>query len=133
MPIVGNVKLEILSERMVKERLRFAPKRQGAIPEQLVVRWRTIGKSTRWGLSFGSNGDAAEEFTGLFIFEFDNEGRVISHTIEHVQEGGGWETGVGAKFVGLTDWLLGGMKGPREGSDTPLPAAFQAHSQRGSR
>lgn len=96
------------------------------------MRWRTIGKSTTWGLSFGGNGDAAKEFTGLFIFEFD-KGRIISHTIEHVVEDGDWERGVGAKFVGLTDWLLGGMKGSREGGDTPLPAAFQIHGQQKSR
>ncbi len=129
-PIVGNVKLEILSERMVKRPLRAH--RQGAVDEQLVVRWRTIGKTNRWGLTFrggGEGGDAAarvvddgKEFTGLFIFEFDDEGRIVNHTIEHVHEGGEWEKGVGAKFVGLTDWLLGGMKGGREGSDTPFPA-----------
>jgi len=134
-PIVGNVQLEILSERMVKQPLTFAPRRQGAVGEQLVVRWRTIGKSTRWGLNFGGNGngDGGKEFTGLFIFEFDHEGRIISHTIEHVDEDGNWEKGVGAKFVGLTDWLLGGMRGPREGGDTPLPTAFQLHGQRRSR
>lgn len=118
-PIVGNLKLEILSERMVKQPLHFSPKRQGAIGEQLVVRWRTIGKTKGWGLA---PKDESKEFTGLFIFEFDNEGRVLSHTIEHVQEGGDWENGVGAKVVGLTDWLLGGMKGGREGDNTPCPA-----------
>jgi len=134
-PIVGNVKLEILSERMSKQPLPFAPRRQGAVGEQLIVRWRTIGKTKGWGLSFGSNGepesrqDDSKEFTGLFIFQFDVEGRVLSHTIEHVQEGGNWEKGVGAKFVGLTDWLLGGMKGSTEGGDTPLPA-FHIHDPR---
>jgi len=146
-PVVGNVRLEILSERMVRgRRVQTA----GALDEQLVVRWRTIGgKGMRnWGLSFmngggggaraGTGGGVVEgkggvvgtsqrpgeqkEFTGLFIFEFDGEGRILSHTIEHVDEGGSWEHGVGAKVVGLTDWLLGGMKGGREGSDTPCPA-----------
>lgn len=114
------------------------------------MRWRTIGGKgkSNWGLSFlNGGGDGREgtggggvmegrggvvgtsqqpgeekEFTGLFIFEFDSEGRILSHTIEHVDEGGNWEHGVGAKVVGLTDWLLGGMKGGREGSDTPCPA-----------
>jgi len=132
-PHCRNVKLEILSERMVRQHVVFAPRRQGAVGEQLVVRWRTIGKTKRWGLTFGG-GEAAEdrkirgatdgtkEFTGLFIFDFDQEGRIMSHTIEHVQEGGDWEKGVGAKVVGLTDWLLGGIKGSREGGDTPFPA-----------
>ena len=68
------------------------------------------------------------EFTGLFIFEFDGEGRILSHTIEHVEEGGQWERGVGAKVVGLTDWLLGGFKGNGEGSTTPCPA-FSSRSK----
>ena len=159
-PVVGNVRLEILSERMVRGR---AGRRHGALAEQLIVRWRTIGGKGRsnWGLSFlngggrgagagarsaggdgggggGGGGGMVEgrggvvgssqrpgedkEFTGLFIFEFDREGKILSHTIEHVEEGGHWEQGVGAKVVGLTDWLLGGMKGSREGSDTPCPA-----------
>ncbi len=135
-PIVGNVRLEILSERMAKQPLLSAPGRPGAVGERLVVRWRTIGKSTRWGLSFGSGGggggDGQEEFTGLFIFEFDGEGRIVSHTIEHVQEGGDWEKGVGAKFVGLTDWLLGGMKGSsRRGGESPFPAFHVQGSRRG--
>jgi hypothetical protein len=143
-PIVGNVKLEILSERMVDQPLHTTPRRAGAVGEQLIVRWRTIGKNKSWGLSFGngdgsssqqaSSADAATpgspvseantdgEFTGLFIFDFDKEGRVLSHTIEHVQEGGQWEQGVGAKFVGLTDWLLRGIKRTREGRDAPCPA-----------
>lgn len=131
MPLISNVKLEILSERMIKS-TNFARR------EQLVVRWRTIGKTrgkgtgafykgmgasdnmdkiTEW-LGGGKGEDDSKEFTGLFIFEFDEEGRVLSHTIEHVQEGGNWEKGVGARVVGLTDWLLGGM---RRGDGTPSP------------
>lgn len=117
LPIIGDVKLEILSERMIKGH----GKRAGSGAEQLVVRWRTKGSSRiRWRLPFSDKFQASEEqtakgYTGLFIFEFDNEGRVLSHTIEHVQSGGDWERGVGAKFVGLTDWLLGGMRGDGEG------------------
>jgi hypothetical protein len=40
-----------------------------------------------------------------------------------VQEGGNWEKGVGAKVVGLTDWLLGGLKNGR-GEGTPCPACW---------
>ncbi|KAK5660972.1 hypothetical protein OQA88_12347 [Cercophora sp. LCS_1] len=127
-PLIGNVRLEILSERMVAEPLRSRP--AGAAGEQLVVRWRTASGSRL--LDFLKNGNKTEGehkapvgdaravgeakgFTGLFIFDFDGEGRILSHTIEHVQEGGQWERGVGAKVVGLTDWLLGGMKGGEEG------------------
>lgn len=129
LPIVGDVKLEIISEKMVKQPLPFAPTRQGAIPEQLLVRWCSAGKGGKGKGSSGSGmstRESDEGFTGLFIFQFDAEGRILSHTIEHVQAGGEWENGVGAKFVGLTDWLLKGIKGRgSEGSDTPLPAACQ--------
>lgn len=112
-------------------------------PEQLLVKWQTVGKSktkTRgadW-LAGGGNGATGRngedndrnEFTGLFIFEFDSEGRIVSHTIENVEEGGNWERGVGAKVVGLTDWLLGGMKNGRGEEGTPCPA-FSATVEEG--
>jgi len=144
LPLVGNVKLEILSERMIKAPAISCSRVPSTRAEQLIVRWRTIGKTqgkgtgafykgigakenvdkiTEW-LGGGKGEDDSKEFTGLFIFEFDDEGRVVSHTIEHVQEGGNWEQGVGARVVGLTDWLLGGMKNGREG--TPCPAFWVA-------
>lgn len=125
MPIIGDVRLDILSERMLHE----PGKRVGAGAEQLVVRWRTTGG---WRLPLFHNnaaiGGAAgavvakKGFAGLFIFEFDSEGRVLSHTIETAQSDKDWESGVGAKFVGLTDWLFGGMRGGREGCP-----AFEVH------
>ncbi|CCD46367.1 hypothetical protein BofuT4_P119170.1 [Botrytis cinerea T4] len=142
-PLVGNVKLEILSERMSQ-----TSSCRGSTREQLIVRWKTIGKTknkgtggfykgigarenvdkiTEW-LGGGSGEDDSKEFTGLFLFEFDEEGRIWSHTIEHVQEGGNWEKGVGAKVVGLTDWLLGGMKNGRGDEGSPCPA-FWVHDQ----
>ena len=124
-PILGDVKLEILSERVVKEPVPFAPTRDGAIPEKLVVRWCSAGKAKN-GAGTGSSTiarDDDEGFTGLFIFQFDGDGKVLSHTIEHVQVDGEWEQGVGAKFVGLTDWLLRRIKGRGdEGEEPPLPA-----------
>ena len=73
-----------------------------------------------------AKGGGKEPFTGLFIFEFDRQGKIISHTIEHVDEHGEWEKGVGAKVVGLTDWLLGGIKrGPAPAGGAALPL-FQA-------
>ncbi|KAI0124936.1 hypothetical protein BJ170DRAFT_635752 [Xylariales sp. AK1849] len=132
-PIIGNLKLEILSERMTTQPLYLSPQRAGAYPEQLVVKWRTAGKSKNSSdMSLTEQGEqklddtlrgtqstgAKKEFTGLFIFEFDKDGKVISHTIEHVDQGGEWEKGVGAKVVHLTDWLLGGIKG-REPEGAP--------------
>uniref|UniRef100_L2FLY4 DNA-directed RNA polymerase subunit beta n=2 Tax=Colletotrichum fructicola (strain Nara gc5) TaxID=1213859 RepID=L2FLY4_COLFN len=123
LPLVGNVRLSIISERVTKHPLPFAPLRSGAVPEQLVVRWCAGGKNgsatttTAGGAATEKDGD--KPFTGLFVFQFDSEGRILSHTIETVQESGDWEKGVGAKVVGLTDWLLGGM---RRGNDSPSPA-----------
>ncbi|KAL7944612.1 hypothetical protein V8C42DRAFT_325349 [Trichoderma barbatum] len=129
-PIIGNVKLEILAERMTTEPLTFLPRRAGAIPEQLVVRWcekrrvkdKDDGKH-KGGISLPSlrlarGVDPNKAFTGLFIFDFDAEGRILTHTIEQAQEGGDWEKGMGAKFVGLTDWLLGSLQNP---GDAPIP------------
>ncbi|KAH9898796.1 hypothetical protein F4778DRAFT_743060 [Xylariomycetidae sp. FL2044] len=136
-PIIGNVKLVILSERMVSGSALYSPKRPGACGEKLVVKWRTAtsSKAKTSDLSLAEQGeqkldstlrgtqDAGEKkaFTGLFIFEFDRDGKVLSHTIEHVDEHGEWEKGVGAKVVGLTDWLLGGIKGRTDGG-SPVPA-----------
>ena len=128
-PIIGNVKLEILAERVTTEPITFLPRRTGALPEQLVVRWcekrkpnkdeaetKSILKSLRLDRD---SVDANKAFTGLFIFDFDSEGRILSHTIETAQKGGNWEKGMGAKFVGLTDWLLGGIRDPG-GAPAPM-------------
>lgn len=133
-PIIGNVKLEILAERVTSEPLTFLPRHPEAIPEQLVVRWcekcrgpeGSVGGIAR-SLRLARGVERDKAFTGLFIFDFDKEGRILTHTIEQVQESSDGEKGMGAKFVGLTDWLLGGMRSP---GDTSLPAF--AKSRRGS-
>ncbi|KAH8422996.1 uncharacterized protein LDX57_000752 [Aspergillus melleus] len=150
LPLVGNVKLQILSERMVRAGTVLDPERCGHSDggdERLVVRWRTeprrddhpqlpsfVGTTRSGGeqpgpshasasknginkgLSVLLGGDAPifklakeEQFTGLFIFSFDEEGRVLSHTIEHADNATGWERT--AKFVTLTDWLIGKARG----------------------
>ncbi|ROT42451.1 hypothetical protein SODALDRAFT_326611 [Sodiomyces alkalinus F11] len=147
-PVIGNVKLAILSARMTREPVPGAPLRQGSVPDQLVVRWCTCGgpghgshdhlapaasdpttsstsndtninSSSNNGNTNKNGGKRSNEkhFSGLFIFQFDREGRILSHTIETVEGGGDWEKGMGAKFVGLTDWLLGGL-----GRAEPSPA-----------
>lgn len=112
---------------MVKQPVNPSDPRPGAKGEQLVVRWRTTGKGIGWRLPFKEIVPMAKSkvFTGLFIFDFDKDGKVLSHTIENVQTGGDWEKGVGAKVVGLTDWLLGGMRGGRES----CPAFIQRDSE----
>jgi hypothetical protein len=59
-------------------------------------------------------GDARddEEFEGLFLFQFDEQGRIVKHVIEHAQEGRNWDTKL--RVVSVTDWLLGLAKGRRE-------------------
>ena len=105
-----------------------------------MVRWKTCEKSRRlnghlhgapqvdkiaeWlGQSSGREGEEEEdkdkdkEFLGLFIFEFDDVGRVVTHTIELADVGSNWETKT-SRFVSVTDWLLGrawSKKGEDEG------------------
>lgn len=81
------------------------------------------------GMAQAAGSSSGKEFTGLFIFDFDSEGRILNHIIEHVEESGHWEKGVGARVVGLTDWLLGGIKG----GDAPCPAFARVRIRRGGR
>ncbi|OSS47840.1 hypothetical protein B5807_06488 [Epicoccum nigrum] len=139
-PVIGNVKLKILSERMVKN---------GCGPstpvhmrnEKLIVKWQTCGKSDKesnrhTSETFESVQDivkgsrsSAEEFTGLFVFEFDEEGRIVRHTIEHTEEGHNWEKT--NRFVSVTDWLLGRAWGRRE--ETPSLAYVRCENEKRSR
>ncbi|KAL2041743.1 hypothetical protein N7G274_005527 [Stereocaulon virgatum] len=129
-PIVGNVRLIILSERMVKNgptTFTSDSSNDSNHSERLIVRWKTCGKTKGKGMGafykgIGASeqvdkitewlgGDARddEEFCGLFIFEFDGEGKIVSHIIEHVEEGRDWEKT--SRVVSVTDWLLGRMGG----------------------
>lgn len=132
LPLVGNVKLTILSERMV---------RNGAVggEEKLIVKWKTCGKTRHRDSTGGvyntptlsskdpydkirdfiagtnpttSNPSSPEEekyFHGIFVFEFDSHGRIIKHVIEHTEEGGHWDQM--PRVVSVTDWLLGRFNG----------------------
>ncbi|KAL8729218.1 MAG: hypothetical protein Q9166_004839 [cf. Caloplaca sp. 2 TL-2023] len=143
-PIVGNVKLVITSERMVKKgpSMHSDPSAaaSGKQHERLIVRWRTsssrtgsekpssgtsskavyrgigpreqVNRFTEWLSNPTSLGKREEEFCGLFIFEFDEEGRIMTHTIEHAEEGGSAEKA--SRVVNLTDWLIGRARGGRE-------------------
>ncbi|KAF7170931.1 hypothetical protein CNMCM5623_003383 [Aspergillus felis] len=160
LPLVGNVKLQILSERIVRAGTVLDPdgcSESESGDERLVVRWRTEPRreghkdgsagavsgsnkassspssenlshtsaknGVNKGLSVLLGGDAPifklsneEQFTGLFIFSFDEEGRISSHTIEHADDADGWDRT--AKFVTLTDWLIGKARGSL---DPPAP------------
>ncbi|KAL8873506.1 MAG: hypothetical protein Q9174_001043 [Haloplaca sp. 1 TL-2023] len=137
-PIVGNVKLIITSERMVKcGPSMHSPSGQ---QERLIVRWRTclrsdtaadaasakdtkavyrgigpreqVNKFTEWLSNPTSTSKREDAFAGLFIFEFDEEGRIVTHTIEHAEESGGAERA--SRVVNLTDWLIGRARNRRE-------------------
>ncbi|KAF7595163.1 hypothetical protein BBP40_007130 [Aspergillus hancockii] len=161
LPLVGNVKLQILSERIVRAGTVLDLEQDSDNDhgdERLVVRWKTEPRredhhsqeltatrptadqkrnasqgnshlssskdGTNKGLSVLLGGDAPifplskeEQFTGLFIFSFDEEGRILSHTIEHADDAFGWERT--AKFVTLTDWLIGKARGSLEPASRP--------------
>ena len=102
------------------------------------MRWKTCGKTRSKGVGALYRGTGAseqvdkitewlggdarddEEFCGLFIFEFDAEGRILTHTIEHAEEGGSWDRA--SKVISVTDWLLGlaKWKGEKEVSGLAL-------------
>lgn len=121
-PVIGNVKLKVLSERMVKNGCSpSAPAHMRN--EKLIVKWQTCGKADKGDSRHVSEafesvtnivrrGREEEEFTGLFVFEFDEEGRIVHHTIEHTEEGHNWDKTT--KFISVTDWLLGRAWGRRE-------------------
>ncbi|KAF2688404.1 hypothetical protein K458DRAFT_330724 [Lentithecium fluviatile CBS 122367] len=123
-PVVGNVKLKILSERMVKK--GGACSSDDSQNEQLIVKWETCGKSKEKDHGqvseafekitsiVGRSREEHEEFSGLFLFEFDEEGRIVKHTIEHVEESG--QSDKPAKVISVTDWLLGRAWRREEGS-----------------
>jgi len=121
-PVVGNVKLIILSERMIKNGPSSSSPASGA--EKLIVRWKTewIG---------GENENEDKEFCGLFLFEFDEEGRILSHTIEHVEEGGNWDKT--NKVISVTDWLLGRAWGKREDEVPGLALGYCEMDEHGER
>ena len=143
MPLIGNVRLEILAERMMQNGGTAVPLAQR--DEKLIVKWKTCGKTTHRdgtggiyrgmglaardpvekirGFIAGTRDGAQkeeepEEFRGIFIFEFDEEGRIKKHTIEHTEEGGHWDRT--ARVVSVTDWLLGHLNGKRRHDEPAL-------------
>ncbi|KAG9195514.1 hypothetical protein G6011_00635 [Alternaria panax] len=125
-PVLGNVRLEILSERMVKSGGSSASNVRN---EKLIVRWQTCKSEKKEN---GQVSDVVEkitsivagskrphqQFTGLFKFEFDEEGRILHHIIEHTEEGQHWDRT--AKVISVTDWLLGRAWGRREEASPSL-------------
>lgn len=161
-PLVGNVKLKILSERIVRAGTLLEPEhgdKHDCGDERLVVRWKTEPRTdsrpfhephksilntskeniatggsqnhlsssetgTNRGLSKLLGGEEPifklskeQQFSGLFVFSFDEEGRILTHTIEHADEADGEDRT--AKFVTLTDWLIGKARGSLDPNPNP--------------
>ena len=136
-PIVGNINLIIISERMIKNEplanvgLSSSSASPNASRDRLVVKWKTCGKTKAQAMGAGTGGREQldritewlgrvvredEEFCGLFIFDFDEDGRILTHIIEHAEESGSWDKA--SKVVSVTDWLLGKAK-RKEEKDIP--------------
>lgn len=137
-PLVGNVKLTILSERMVRNGGSALP--LASRDEKLIVKWKTCGKTEHrdgtGGIYRGigitardpvekikefiagastsppTPKEEPQEFCGIFVFEFDDQGRIIKHVIEHTEEGGDWDRMT--RVVSVTDWLLGQFNGRKK-------------------
>jgi hypothetical protein len=90
--------------------------------EKLIVRWKTCPKAKTHGVASsidkitewlgGEHVPKDKEFHGLFLFEFDGEGRVLTHVIEYAEERGDWDRAT--KVISVTDWLLGRAWGRKE-------------------
>jgi len=99
--------LEVLSERMVGEKLR--------------VRWKSKGSgegTVRKGTTEVEDGS----FSGIFIFEFDEKGRVGRHIIENSEENDGERLG---GVITATEWLIRKAKGEPTGDGEKGGLAWQ--------
>lgn len=108
-----NLRLQVLSERMIKA----SPSSPNG--ERLIVKWRTSSKSDEEArgakeikIQGGTTAVEDGEFCGLFLFEFDEKGRVQTHTIENADENLGADQT--SSVITVTDWLLRKAKGQVE-------------------
>ncbi|KPI35933.1 uncharacterized protein AB675_10448 [Cyphellophora attinorum] len=142
-PLMGSAKLSIVSEKIVRTGYDMCTPATDIGEEKFVVRFKTAAtakagstsatasatNNTNPALSillggkaplFGNNASSTTKpFSGLFIFTFDDKGRIASHTIEHADEDNGYDRT--SKVVTLTDWLLGKAKGKRSEEGDLLP------------
>lgn len=147
-PIVGNVKLTVVSERIVRTGFVTSADvddNPDLGEEKLVVRFKTEKRKTGNGqtTNAAARSSAAEgninralstllggdkpifslnkddEFTGIFVFSFDSKGRIATHTIEHADENNGFDKT--SKVVTLTDWLLGKARWGRRKEEELIP------------
>ena len=93
--------------------------------EKLIIRWRTAGGPTslaagtaRIAQLLGREPTSKDRpppspFHGLFVFTFDEAGRILTHTIEHSEESRDAEAAT-SKVFSLTDWLIKKARGQEE-------------------
>lgn len=65
------------------------------------------------------------DFCGLFIFEFDDKGRIKTHIIEDVEAEKGEAKAQHSKVITLTEWLLKKAKGSLEEKPAIPGLAFE--------
>ena len=94
----GHTTLEVVSARMLES-------------ERLRIRWRAgarDGGRPEGGIRQGTTEVHDGEFSGIFIFEFDDKGRVAKHIIENSEEDDGERL---PGVISVTEWLLRKARG----------------------
>lgn len=118
------MRLEVVSERMLKR--GGGP---GVGPEQLIFRWRTKSRHNDDDVraakdaKAGTTAVAEGEFSGIFIFQFDEKGRIATHTIENSEEDRGEDRT--SSVITVTEWLLKKARG--DSSPSGLAPAYTAN------
>ncbi|KAK5730467.1 hypothetical protein LTR15_000404 [Elasticomyces elasticus] len=60
-------------------------------PMDRIIEFIAGSKDSTTDIVKRSQEEQEQEFTGLFVFEFDEKGRIVKHVIEHTDEGGRWD------------------------------------------
>ncbi|KAK3660766.1 hypothetical protein LTR56_000524 [Elasticomyces elasticus] len=97
---------------MWKDEAQGSDRRSGKTdkdPMDRIIEFIAGSKDSTTDIVKRSQEEQEQEFTGLFVFEFDEKGRIVKHVIEHTDEGGRWDSMT--RVVSVTDWLLGRFNG----------------------
>lgn len=142
LPVIGNVGIEVQRIRLQPGPLPFAPARVGSLDEMMVVRWvtepstlpseflRNLAARVSGGEGNGED-KLPKEFMGLFAFQFDEQGRILDHTIESAEHGRNWGKGVGSSVLSFTDRVLGGIRQRGVPDPLPMPACWRKGGRKG--
>ncbi|KAK6503020.1 hypothetical protein TWF481_008055 [Arthrobotrys musiformis] len=135
-----KVRLEILSIRMIPPAAQLDDEPP---TERMIVKWKASGSPNGTGdTPQTTSSPAATEknedplsavanslpkftltggFCGLFIFEFDEKGRIKTHIIEDVEEDRDEAVQQHSTFITLTEWLLKKAKKSLEEKQSQVP------------